>query len=97
MTVTTSDLATIHAHRADATRTEPVPAVLIAIDLTQPVKDGPDWAAQARAMFNADAQKIADALQAALPGGTWTALLAEMLTRQGCLLRVPMPGVEVAR
>lgn len=87
-------MTTVHVHRADATRTEPVAAALITIDLTQPAHDGPDYAATAQAMFDADAQKIADALQAALPGGTWTALLAEMLTRQGCLLRVPMPSSE---
>lgn len=90
-------MTTIHVHRADATRTELVPPVTIAVDLTQPTRDGADWATEARAMFAADAQKIADTLQAALPGGTWTALLAEMLTRQGCLLRVPMPAVEASR
>lgn len=85
--------ATVHVHRADPARTTPVPAAVIAVVLPQPTH-GADYATHAQAMFYTDALKIADALQAALPGGTWTALLAEMLTRQGCLLRVPMASAE---
>ncbi|GAA2347319.1 hypothetical protein [Dactylosporangium salmoneum] len=82
---------TVHVHRADATRTEPVPAVTIAVDLTQPAHSGDNFAADAQALFDGDAKKIADALHEALPGGTLKALMAELLTRQVCLLRVPLP------
>lgn len=86
-------MTTVHVHRADATRTEPVAAALIAIDLTQPAHDrDSDYAATAQAMFDGDAKAIADVQHAALPGGTLKALMAELLTREVCLLRVPMPG-----
>lgn len=86
----------VHVHRADATRTEPVPAVTIAVDLTQPAHDrDSNFAATAQAMFDGDAKKIADALHDALPGGTLKALMAELLTREVCLLRVPLPKADV--
>lgn len=85
---------TIHVHRADATRTEPVPAVTIAVDLTQPAHDGDNYAAAAQSMFDCDAKLIADALHNTLPGGTLKALMAELLERQVCLLRVPLPKAD---
>jgi hypothetical protein len=89
---------TIHAHLADATRTEPVDSAHILIDLAQPAHDRTtDYAAAAQAMFDTDAKTIADVLHAALPGGTLKALMAELLTREVCLLRVPLPGVEMTR
>lgn len=87
-------VTTVHVHRADATRTEPVAAATIAIDLTQPAHDGHDFAATAQAMFNTDAKAIADALHAALPGGTLKALMAELLERQVC---VPAAGAVAGR
>jgi len=81
----------VRVHRTDATRTKPVPAVTIAVDLTRPAHAG---AAEAQSMFNADAKMIADALHNALPGGTLSALMAELLERQVCLLRVPLPKAD---
>lgn len=88
---------TIHAHLADPTGTEPVDAVQILIDLPQPAHEGADYAASAQRMFDTDAKTIADVLHAALPGGTLRALMAELLERKVCLLRVPLSGAETAR
>lgn len=88
---TTTEPSTVNIHRADATRDQPVPPVVIAIDLTQPVHGG-GYEAEARALFADDAHRLADALYAALPGGTFDALLGELLARKACLLRVPMPS-----
>lgn len=40
--------------------------------------------------FNGQASVIVDALQAHLPGGTFDAVLREMLNRKASLLRVPL-------
>ena len=41
------------------------------------------------ALYQADADKLADALNNALPGGTWDRLLVAMLKQKVCLLVIP--------
>ncbi len=93
---TTTDGKTVHVHRADATRDEPVQPVTIAIDLEQPPYGAgwTDYARDAKALFTADATKIADALRDALPGGTLDALVAELMTRRAVLFRVRLDAEE---
>lgn len=93
-TETAADVATVHVHRADPVRDDkPVRPAALVIDLDQPTDtySSPEaYAHAARARFTTDAATIADTLFSALPGGTLDALLAEILTRRGTLLRVPL-------
>lgn len=83
-------MAHVHVHHADPIDDlKPTPQGIL-IDTALP-KWGDDYAERAQVLFAADAKALADALQAQLPGGTLNALLAELFTRQACLLRVPMP------
>ncbi len=90
---TTTDTTTVHVHRADATRSEPVPPVTICIDLAQPDHNpnADGYARHTQTLFATDAARIADALGQALPGGTLDALLAELMTRRATLFRVRLP------
>ncbi len=90
---------TVHVHHADAPGIEPgaPKAALICIDTIQPRADYADpgaYAQAARDRFVDDARQIADVLYGHLPGGTLDALLAEMLTRRGTQLRVPLPAAN---
>lgn len=87
---TTAATTVVHVHHADPVRDEPIPRVSIVVDLAQPKHDLTSYADEAGKLFRADAKKIADALDAALPGGTLAALLVEMLQRKTDLLRVPV-------
>lgn len=86
----------VHVHHADPIGDlKPTPQGIL-IDTALP-KFGDDYAERSQALFADDAKALADALQAQLPGGTLNALLAEMLSRQACLLRVPMPVAAIVQ
>lgn len=65
---------------------EPIDKVTIKIDETMPSQDTLE---ESYRNYEEDAEKIADALEASLPGGTFSALLIELLERKKCYLVVP--------
>lgn len=85
--MTTTD-PTVTVHRADGSDIFPV---TIAIGPQMPDHRGQGWEQRHRDLFTTDARALADVLHNNLPGGTFVALLAEMLDRKACLLRVPLP------
>ena len=51
-----------------------------------------DWETVQREVYDAQARDLERALCAALPGGTYNRLLAQMLERKAGLLRIPLGG-----
>lgn len=84
-------MATIHVHRANGHAQRPnVEPATIVVDLDLPDRVALDTLEALRTLYRDDAKAIADALQRSLPGGTWSELLAELLSRHVCYFRVPI-------
>lgn len=80
-------LKIVRVHRAQPiVDDEPVDKVTIKVDKTMPRQSTLE---EAYRDYEADAKKIADALEDSLPGGTFSALLIELLERKKCYLVVP--------
>jgi hypothetical protein len=87
-----SQSQTCHVHKASPTlRDEPVESVTIHIDQTASDR----WSVEeARATWQGDATRLADALLDALPGGTIDQLMAELMLRRAVLYRVRFPPTD---
>jgi hypothetical protein len=86
-------MRTVHTYKADplTPRGPVVEPTVIWVDLVQPEFASDKALVDARKEWDAEAKRIADALWSALPGGTISALMREMLERHACLYRVTMP------
>ena len=73
-------MKTVKIHRAEDTGGRHVEPVMITIGTTIPTCEGDGWLERNQAIFDADAQALAEALHRSLPGGTWIRLIAAVLT-----------------
>jgi hypothetical protein len=73
---------------------DPVGGVIIAVTETVPDFSGKGYLEAYGTFYQGEAEKIADALQAALPGGVLNRLTAELLKRAAGYLRVPIHKEE---
>ncbi len=78
----------IVAYKAAPIGSETVQSVTLTIETIMPELDTLAHYAQ---VYEAEAEVIADALHASLPGGTYDHLLAKLMERRACTLRVNFP------
>lgn len=77
--------------KAHATAGVEIPDVTLSISGPVPeFTDDPQWIKKLGVFYESEAERIADALCKALPGGTLDALICNLLKRKASLLRVPM-------
>lgn len=94
-------MKTISIHKAQPVcRDDIIESVEIWIDRTIPQTEydprtvSTTWEETVRRFYNAEAKELAEALWKSLPGGTFSALVAEMLEKRASLLRVPFGAPE---